>query len=396
MCQKMFQKMSKCKIVFLIPTLGSGGAERVFFNLIQYLDRRDFEVALWVGQLSSTALGPLPADCAVRELGTTQALKILPALLSGLRAVQPDILVATLGFTMTAAALKSSGLWPRHTRLLIRLPITLSAYLAEVRHQQGYWRYYYQYALNAWALRQTDGIIAQSQLMQQDIIDTFFRHAPQAVTAKITVLYNPLNWQRVEQAALRQQDRLPRSRPCLVSVGRLEWQKGYDDLILAFQQVLVVYPHATLTILGEGSQRAALTTQIQALKLQQSVFLAGFTANPYATVAQADLFVSASRYEGYSNAILEALVLKVPVVATNCPSGVRELIQSGKNGWLVELHPDKKQFIQQFAQTLRQALVERHQLDWEKARQQVIERHDVLQVTQRYARLLKTLCPSYY
>ena len=91
----------------------------------------------------------------------------------------------------------------------------------------------------------------------------------------------------------------------------------------------------SLYILGEGSERPRLEKLIQDLGLHPVVRLLGFQPNPYATMRQADVFVLSSDYEGFGNVIVEAMALGVPVIATDCPYGPREILAGGKYGVLV-------------------------------------------------------------
>src|SRR6185369_7788029 len=127
-------------------------------------------------------------------------------------------------------------------------------------------------------------------------------------------------------------DDLPQ-RPLLVACGRLKALKGFDYLLDALVEVRKTIP-ASLWIIGEGEQRAALETKIKRLRLEDSVKLLGFQQNPFKYMAAADLFVLSSLYEGFGNVIVEAMACGVPVVATDCPYGPGEIIEDGKNGIL--------------------------------------------------------------
>ena len=121
----------------------------------------------------------------------------------------------------------------------------------------------------------------------------------------------------------------------MVSVGRLDWQKGYDRLIPIIRRLRDKGLNVSLIIIGEGKERFALERQIAREGLQQSVYLPGFLENPYAILHQMDLFVCSSRAEGYSLAIAEAMILGLPVVSTNC-SGPDILLDGGKYGALCD------------------------------------------------------------
>ena len=129
---------------------------------------------------------------------------------------------------------------------------------------------------------------------------------------------------------------LERERFNIVSVGRLEYVKGYDRLINAFSQLRNDgFKDITLTIVGDGSQRERLSEQINKNHLEDVVTLTGSQENPYAIMRGRDLFVCASRYEGYNIAIVEAMILNLPVLSTKC-SGPEEVLQNGRYGTLCD------------------------------------------------------------
>lgn len=125
-----------------------------------------------------------------------------------------------------------------------------------------------------------------------------------------------------------------RTIPLIISVGRLSSQKDYPTLIRAFKIVRNTRD-CRLLILGEGEERPVIEALISGLDLQDDVELPGFVANPLAFVSKANLFALSSVYEGFGNVIAEALALGVPVVATDCPHGPAEILDSDRYGKLV-------------------------------------------------------------
>ncbi|WP_146536271.1 glycosyltransferase [Rubripirellula reticaptiva] len=121
----------------------------------------------------------------------------------------------------------------------------------------------------------------------------------------------------------------------VVSVGRLEIEKGFDRLIDAFAPVVKRYPDWKLQIIGEGSQRGPLENQIRQLGLTSSVSLAGWIQPVWQPLAAATIFVSSSHYEGFPSALMEAMAAGVPSVSVDCPSGPRQIICDTLNGLLV-------------------------------------------------------------
>ena len=124
-----------------------------------------------------------------------------------------------------------------------------------------------------------------------------------------------------------------RVAPRAVFVGRLAREKGLDTLIDAWEVVRRAHRHAHLTILGEGTERAALESRVGHLGLGDSVTFAGPTADPSSTLEASDLFVLPSREEGMSIALLEAMALGMPIVVSAVP-GNRQVLVDFRHGRL--------------------------------------------------------------
>ncbi|GAM04449.1 hypothetical protein MBENS4_1447 [Novosphingobium sp. MBES04] len=120
-----------------------------------------------------------------------------------------------------------------------------------------------------------------------------------------------------------------------LTIGRLARQKGHDVLIEAFAQLIGQGVDAHLTIVGDGEERDALSAQIERLGLAGKVRLAGKIAYPAAELAEAECFVSASRWEGFGVAIVEAMSAGLPVIATDCDFGPTDLIDMPEKGEVV-------------------------------------------------------------
>jgi len=123
-----------------------------------------------------------------------------------------------------------------------------------------------------------------------------------------------------------------------VAMGRLTDQKGFDILLSAFSKLIGREggDHWRLVILGEGEQRSLLEKQCRDLGIKEYVQMPGRVKNPADYLYKADLFILSSRYEGFPNALLEAMACGLPVISANCPSGPAEIIQHNVDGILVE------------------------------------------------------------
>jgi len=125
------------------------------------------------------------------------------------------------------------------------------------------------------------------------------------------------------------------SRPLVLGMGRLTAQKGFDILLKAFSRSGLAELGWHLAILGEGPEREVLEGQVSSLGLTASVTLPGNIRDVGSWLRSADMFVLSSRFEGFPNALLEAMQVGVPSISFDCQSGPRELIQHGVNGCLV-------------------------------------------------------------
>jgi glycosyltransferase involved in cell wall biosynthesis len=127
-------------------------------------------------------------------------------------------------------------------------------------------------------------------------------------------------------------------RKTLLSLGRLAPEKQLDKLLDTFSLIAPMFPEWDLHIYGDGPLRASLDEQIHKAGLQARAFLKGATAKPWETMASADAFVMVSQYEGFPNALLEAMGIGLPCVAFDCPTGPREITRDGKDALLVPLN----------------------------------------------------------
>jgi glycosyltransferase involved in cell wall biosynthesis len=127
---------------------------------------------------------------------------------------------------------------------------------------------------------------------------------------------------------------LQKSQPVIVAAGRLAPWKGFADLIHA---VSLISPslHVRLLILGDGPLRDELLGLIYNLGLRETVDLVGYVENPLKYFARADIFALSSLVEGLPNVLVEAMLSGCTPVATDCPTGPREVLQNGKYGYLV-------------------------------------------------------------
>ena len=157
---------------------------------------------------------------------------------------------------------------------------------------------------------------------------------PHYLQNKIVVLENPLDFD--EMAAQCKGQNLEKEI-IVISVGRLEKQKDFVTLIMAFKKVADLYPEWKLKIYGQGNRKDELQGLIERENLTTNIRLCGVTHTPFLEMRKAKIFVLSSFYEGFPNVLCEAMHAGLPCVSTKCECGPSELINDGKNGFLVQI-----------------------------------------------------------
>lgn len=153
---------------------------------------------------------------------------------------------------------------------------------------------------------------------------------PSRIQKHSKVILNPIDVDRINE------DRECDKAKEVLTVGRLEPQKNQKMIIDSFAMISSKHPDYTLKIYGEGSLRNELSKRIFELGLEHKVFLMGNIDNVDEKLRQASIFVLTSDFEGLPNALMEAMVLGLPCVSTDCsPGGARELIEDGINGFII-------------------------------------------------------------
>jgi len=127
-------------------------------------------------------------------------------------------------------------------------------------------------------------------------------------------------------------------RKWIAGLGRLSTEKGFDRLIAGFASVAEQHPDWNLVIVGDGPARKELESQVAGCGLTDRVRLTGWVEQPWPLLHNCSVFVLPSRYEGFPNALLEAMARGKACIATDCQSGPAEIIESGVNGLLVNAH----------------------------------------------------------
>jgi glycosyltransferase involved in cell wall biosynthesis len=316
------------RLLFFINSLSGGGAERVTANLANHWAAKGWPitiVTLAPRSLDFYELHPAVERIALELAGESRNvlaglwknLHRVQALRQVLRQVQPDIALAAMSTANVILALATRGL------------ANACAIGSERTHPPqmpvgGQWG-----ALR----RSTYGRLAAVVALTKESADWLRMHTP---AKRITVIPNVALWPLAVQAPrLIPEANYVTDRHVLLAVGRLAKEKGFDWLIEAFRALAQKYYDWILVILGEGPERRALETHVQAAGLGGRVFMPGRAGNVGEWYERADLYVMSSRFEGFPNTLAEAMAHGLPAVSFDCDTGPRDIIRPEVDGLLV-------------------------------------------------------------
>lgn len=318
------------KLLVVSPSLSEGGAQRVVSTILSHLDRSVLEPSLYL--LRDKITFPLPADVPVTAfrggdhppIGAMARTRpwIIPQAIAALRRhvrdVRPDVVLSCIDQLNYLTATALEGLGARRPRWVARVGANPRA---EGRAASAWGR---------WAYRRADAVVVNARALVEG-----FTAAYPGSRGRVHCIGNPTDFDAIDRLAaappIRRRDP---SIPLIVSVGRLNQEKRPDLLVDAFTALHARRP-AELWLVGDGPMRADIERTIRDRGLAGAVSCLGFLDNPYALIAQADLFALSSDHEGLPNSLIEAQGLGVPAVATDCSFGPREIIDDERTGLLV-------------------------------------------------------------
>ncbi|MDB5420414.1 MAG: hypothetical protein JWR59_361 [Brevundimonas sp.] len=316
------------RIAVLLHDLRGGGAERASLNLVKGLLDAGRDVDLVLVKAEGEYLDQIPPGVRLFDLNKVSVLAAIPAIRRYLRTTRPDAVLSAMTHVNVALLICSrlSGACSRIT-VVEHNQISIKAALA--RSLRG--RAVYQAA--RWLYRFADHVVAVSDAQAEDVASFTGLSRDAVLCAPNAVFDETLIAQAAAEPVAHPWLNDP-DTPVLVAAGRLHAQKGFDILLEAFRLINDVSP-CRLIILGEGPERAALIALSHAYGITDRVDFTGFVRNPFAMMARASAFVLSSRWEGLPTVLIEAMACGAPVIATDCPSGPREILEDGRWGRLV-------------------------------------------------------------
>ncbi|WP_158583493.1 glycosyltransferase [Salinisphaera sp. Q1T1-3] len=355
-------------LMFYLPDLSGGGAERLTIDLCHELQAQGHIAELTVDSRkgeNSDIVSPsvrlhelLPGDRPARRviesgfaIGSMGAMiesclasrkpvftwQRVAALAAHLKARRPAILVAALGYAPFIAYWANQIAGHICKVVVVEHNTSSKAFLAEGLPIRKLIRLSQIKALSRRIYPALDGVVAVSNGVAEDVSEFAYINR-----RSVQTIYNPIPFDRVTRLATEapghewlQDDA---AGPVIVSAGRLVAQKNYPLLLRSLAK-LNARPGrqmpVKLLVLGDGPLKQDLMGLCRDLGIESEVDFLGWRANPYALMSRADVFCLSSDREGLGNVLIEALACGVAVVATDCPSGPREILADGLYGRLV-------------------------------------------------------------
>lgn len=319
------------KYLFLITGMVMGGAERVMATMANEFAKRGNEVLIVSLKDSSSDYRLDPRVKIVGAKGNIKSkyklIRILKLIFSGiksffyylyyLKTYKPDVVLSFLTYSNLLAVITR--------QLCVRnIPVVISERCDPLK------RGYIIKKICEFIYPKADCLVCQSKR-----VGNYFRKLDGMTNIKI--IPNPVSLECIAQTVPENR------RKAIIAVGRLNSQKNYNLLIEGFQEIKNDYSDYIVEIYGEGPEYNNLNQKIRALHLENNIFLMGIKNNVMQSVNDAKLFVMTSDFEGFPNALVEAMASGLPVISTDFPTGIaKELIKDGVNGYVVPRN-DKKE-----------------------------------------------------
>ncbi|PCI97425.1 MAG: hypothetical protein COB14_09105 [Alphaproteobacteria bacterium] len=309
--------MKQCdrpKVLFILPTLGAGGAERILITLMNNLDRTRFQPEF----LALNDAGPIKEwvdkEILFHSFKNRTIKTSIFKLYTLIKNTQPDVIFTTMVHS-NALALLMKLFFP-HIRVIVReaaLPsVLISRYGIKGRFCTLVYKLLYGRA---------DVVISNCSQMIEDFTKTI-----KISTKNHRILFNPVDTQRLF-SSIPSQFIMPQKREStlhFVAVGRLAYEKGYDRLLHALVD-FKPKKNWRIDLIGEGAYRETLMRLIKELRLEEHVFLQGYHSNPWIIAAQADCLLLPSRWEGMPNVVLEGFSCGIPAIAMREAGGITDI-----------------------------------------------------------------------
>tara|TARA_R110002049_G_C9177314_1_gene562973 strand:+ start:10751 stop:11803 length:1053 start_codon:yes stop_codon:yes gene_type:complete len=308
----------KKKVLFILPNLAAGGAERVISFVAENIDCKKFESKLLIAGYEEDAAYPID-NLNVKFLEKKRVLTAIPGIFFFLLKNKPDIVLSSVGHLNTVMGLMAIFFYK--TKFIIREASVISS-LNEFDakpHSNNLHSY-----LSHLSYKKVDKIICQSQDMAKDFTEIYKNSK-----LKITIINNPIT----QFYPLKKNIKTSKSTMNFITVGRLSKEKGHLRIIKILSKLDFQFHY---TIIGSGPLKEKIFNAINEYNLNDKITYIPFTKEVLKYLSLNDLFLQGSYVEGFPNTVLESCYVGTPVIAFNVPGGTKEIIIHEENGYLVE------------------------------------------------------------
>ncbi|TWT61101.1 glycosyltransferase [Rubinisphaera italica] len=328
--------MTKKRVLFSIGSLGGGGAERQVIQYLTHLDRSQFEPVLYLTKREGPFLSEVPDDVPIASFEERVALPRwnFPGAIYRLQVQDFRKFLVEQQIDLVCAVTIMNVLVAGEAIKAVNRPwlaVSMADLRNELKRELGKFSTIKHRKLCR-AFRAADRVIAVSTGDREGL---FACH--NVDPEKTLIVPNSVDIERVETLASEPSPNWDPHQFHIVLAGRLTHQKGHRFLIEAMDQIVHQQgmKQVQLHLLGQGELESDLKNMVSERNLDDHIEFAGFIDNPFPYLKAADLFCLPSLYEGMPLILLEAMACGVPIVATDCPSGPRELLEGGRYGRLV-------------------------------------------------------------
>jgi glycosyltransferase involved in cell wall biosynthesis len=314
------KKTNPQKILFVLPALTAGGAERVMITLMNGIDRTKFTPCFLTISNKGELKDLIDPQIPFNSLGLNGIKFCLPRLFIFLRKERPDIIVSTMAH-MNFAVLMMKPLFP-NTKFVVREAITPSFLFKKYKNTAFIIK-----ALYKWLYPKAHIVLSPSQIIFDE-----FRDILRMSSTNFYMLPNPVSDIDIETATPDHIITSERHKTVhVLAAGRLGKQKGFDRLIEYLPQMTHKY-NWTLTIIGEGDERSTLEALVKKHGFEDKINLPGLVRPPWTHYMNADCFLMPSRFEGLPNVVLESLACGTPAIATKESGGIQYIADNSPKG----------------------------------------------------------------
>lgn len=309
------------KVFFLIGTLSTGGAERVVSNISLFLPKKNIYPVILLFSKKSKIIYNYKGE--IIYLDTKDPKNVFGKLYAFIkRIIEINKIKKENPNEVMISFLEYPNLLNLLTKNRGKLIVSVRNYMS-IKHKKGFRSILWNMSIK-YLYGKADKIIAVSEEVKKDLI-----HHYKIDEKKIKVIYNPYPIEKIIQLSNEKVENKYETifkDPVIITAGRLVEQKGHKYLIRTFSKVKESIDNVKLVILGEGEIENELKKLTKHLGVENDVYFLGFQKNPFKYISRSKVFVLSSHYEGFPNALVEAMICGIPVVSTDCLSGPREIL----------------------------------------------------------------------